>query len=106
MIARIWHGWTTFENEVGYEKLLKEEIFAEIVHKNIKGFKKISLLKSRGEHEVAFITIMIFETLESVIEFAGENYQNAYVPQKARALLSRFSKVSDHYEIADERIVK
>ena len=29
------------------------------------------------------------------------NYENAVVPEKAQLLLSRFDKISQHYEVAD-----
>lgn len=61
MIARIWHGWTTYENADAYENLLKNEIFPAIENKKVKGYRKISLLKRPLEKEVEFITIMIFD---------------------------------------------
>ena len=36
MIARIWHGYTTFANADIYEKLLKEEVFTSIEEKQVK----------------------------------------------------------------------
>lgn len=102
MIARIWHGWTTFENADIYKNLLINEIFPGIANKKVKGYRKISLLKRPLKHEVEFITIMIFDTLEAVKEFAGEEYEKSYVPQKARQVLSRHDETSQHYEIIDE----
>ena len=46
---------------------------------------------------------MIFDSLEAVREFAGDNYETAVVPEKARAILSHFDKQSQHYEIRAER---
>jgi hypothetical protein len=42
---------------------------------------------------------MWFDTIEAVRTFAGEDYEVAVVPQKARALLSRFDARSQHYEV-------
>jgi hypothetical protein len=50
---------------------------------------------------VEFITIMWFEDLDSVRTFAGEDYEAAVVPPKARAVLSRFDERSQHYEIRE-----
>ncbi|MFX0077323.1 MAG: antibiotic biosynthesis monooxygenase, partial [Candidatus Hermodarchaeota archaeon] len=68
----------------------------------IKGYRKISLLKRLLENEVEFITIMLFDDLYAVKEFAGEDYKNSYVPQIAREVLSRHDKTSQHYEIVGE----
>ncbi len=102
MIARIWHGWTSFENADTYENLLKNEIFPSIERRNIDGYKKISLLKRPLEDEVEFITIMIFENLNAIKEFVGEDYKKSYVPQKAQEVLLRHDDFSQHYEIVDE----
>jgi len=102
MIARIWHGYTTFANANVYEQLLKTEVFVSIEKKKVKGYKKISLLKRPMKDEVEFITIMLFDSIQSVKDFSGEDYEKAYVPDKARAVLSRFDDCSQHYEIIDE----
>jgi heme-degrading monooxygenase HmoA len=102
MIARIWHGWTTPQNADKYEALLKEEIFVGIQNRLIRGFKGIQLLRREVNDAVEFITIMKFESLDAVREFAGEDYEAAVVPQKARAVLSRFDQRSQQYEIRAE----
>lgn len=99
MIARIWHGYTSFENAGSYEKLLQEEIFVSMHNREIKGFKSIQLLKRQLVDETEFITIMMFDTIGSVKAFAGENYEDAVVPEKARKLLKRFDATSQHYEV-------
>jgi heme-degrading monooxygenase HmoA len=103
MISRIWHGWTTPVNADKYEALLKEEIFTGIQGRHIRGFKGIQLLRREGGGEVEFVTIMTFESLEAVREFAGEDYEAAVVPETARAVLSHFDQRSQHYEIRTER---
>ena len=103
MIARIWHGWTTPQNADKYEALLKEEIFVGIQDRHIRGFKGIQLLRREINREVEFITIMRFDSLDAVREFAGEEYEAAVVPEKARKLLSRFDERSQHYEVKVER---
>ena len=101
MIGRIWHGYTTFANADAYENLLKEEIFINIRGRNIQGFREIQLLRRELENETEFITIMWFDSLESVRIFAGEDYEAAVVLPKARALLSHFDQRSQHYEIKE-----
>ena len=103
MISRIWHGWTTPSNADKYEAMLKEEIFVGIQNRHIRGFKGIQLLRREVGEEVEFVTIMVFNSLGAVKEFAGENYEMAVVPKKARAVLSHFDERSQHYEIRTER---
>jgi heme-degrading monooxygenase HmoA len=103
MIVRIWHGWTTPTNANTYEALLKEEIFAGIQQRHIRGFKGIQLLRRKVGNEIEFVTIMTFDSLDAVREFAGEDYEAAVVPQKAREVLSHFDERSQHYELREER---
>jgi len=103
MISRIWHGWTTPENADAYEELLKGEIFVGIGARRIAGYRGIQLFRRALGDEVEFVTVMWFDSIEAVRAFAGEDYEVAVVPPKARALLSRFDARSQHYEVRAER---
>ncbi|MEW6262132.1 MAG: antibiotic biosynthesis monooxygenase [Thermodesulfobacteriota bacterium] len=105
MISRIWHGWTTPENADAYESLLQEEIFIGIRNRQMAGYQGIHLLRRDLGQEVEFITIMWFDSLEAVRVFAGEDFEVAVVPPRARALLSRFDARSQHYQVKAERKV-
>lgn len=99
MIGRIWHGWTAPENADAYDALLREEIFTGIQNRNIAGYQGINLFRRDLGREVEFVTIMWFESLEDVRAFAGNDYETAVVPVKARALLAHFDARSQHYEV-------
>ena len=102
MIGRIWHGWTTRENADHYESLLKQEIFSGIAEKKVPGYKGIQLFRRPlDSEEVEFVTIMQFDSWDAVKEFAGEDYERAYVPAAAREVLARFDERSQHYEIKE-----
>ena len=108
-ICRIWRGTTKRGNADAYERLLRHEIFAGIAAQGIAGFQGIELLRSdvsdkNGEtDEVEFVTLMWFDSLEAVREFAGPDYQAAVVPPAARLLLSRFDQRSAHYQVRERR---
>jgi hypothetical protein len=102
MISRVWHGWTTPANADAYEALLKSEIFTGIQDRQIAGYRGIHLFRRNLGDEVEFVTVMWFDTIEAVRVFAGEDYEVAVVPPKARALLSRFDARSQHYEVKAE----
>ena len=103
MISRIWHGWTTPANADAYETLLKSEIFTGIAARQIAGYRGIHLLRRDIGNEVEFVTIMWFDSLDAVREFAGEDYEVAVVPPKARAILSHFDARSQHYNVEVEQ---
>ena len=102
-IKRIWHGYTTPQRADDYEALLQAEVIREIEGKNIPGFQQIEVLRRPIGDEVEFITIMEFENLDSVRAFVGKDYEAAYVPAEARAVLKRFDERSQHYDLRDAR---
>ncbi len=99
MISRVWHGWTSRENADAYEDLLRTEIFIGIAKRSIQGYRGIHLLRRDVDDGVEFVTIMWFDSLDAVRAFAGEDYEVAVVPSKARQLLSRFDSRSAHYHV-------
>lgn len=99
MIGRIWHGWTTPANADAYERLLREELFPTFAAEAGEGYRGAHLLRRAQEAEVAFKTILWFDSLEAVQQFAGADYRRAHVPGEARALLSRFDDHAQHYEL-------
>lgn len=104
MICRVWHGYTTPERAAAYERLLREEIFAGIEQRAIAGFRGIDLLRRAGDGEVEFVTMMWFDSLAAVREFAGEDYEVAFVPPPARELLARYDRRSAHFEVLERRL--
>lgn len=103
MISRIWRGWTTRANADAYERLLREEIFEGIGARAIAGYRGIQLLRRDLGEEVEFVTEMWFDDLGAVRAFAGEDYEQAVVPPKARLLLARYDARSAHYEVREDR---
>lgn len=66
----------------------------------MKGYYGIELLRRNLADEVEFVTIMWFASLEAVKEFAGADYESAYVPDRAKVLLKRFDDCSQHYRVS------
>jgi heme-degrading monooxygenase HmoA len=89
-------------NADAYEALLKKEIFVGIQNRKIAGYRGIQLFRRELDDEVEFVTIMWFDSMEAVRAFAGEDYEVAVVPLRAKALLSRFDARSQHYAVKAE----
>jgi heme-degrading monooxygenase HmoA len=99
VIARIWRGWTTPENADAYQRIVSEEVLPSIAARNLDGYHGAYLLRRDLDGEVEFATITLFDSLEHVRAFAGEDYETAYVPPQARAVLARFDERSAHYDM-------
>ncbi|HJO03675.1 MAG TPA: DUF1348 family protein [Acidobacteriota bacterium] len=99
-VARIWHGWTTLQNADAYEELLRTEILPGIADKGVAGYRGARLLRRvASDEEVEFVTILWFQSMQSVRDFAGDDHEVACVPAAARRLLTRFDGRSQHYEL-------
>jgi hypothetical protein len=102
-IKRVWHGWTTPENAENYWAVLRGTVIPGIEAKSIDGFRGIEVLRRDHESEVEFVTIMTFDSIQSVIDFQGEDYARSYVPDVARAVLKRWDLTAAHFELLDRR---
>jgi heme-degrading monooxygenase HmoA len=97
VIARLWHGWTTPGNAGAYEELLEREVLPAI--DRIEGYRGAYVLRRDLAGDVEFVTLTLFDSLEAVRAFAGDDHEAAVVPEAARRLLSRFDERSAHYEL-------
>lgn len=103
MICRQWRGWTTPENADAYEDVVRNDVIPGIEARNIPGFLHIDLMKREAGDEVEFVTLMWFDSLDSIVAFTGEDYAVAHVPDAARRVLKRFDERSAHFEVLDRR---
>src|SRR5262249_4281088 len=97
MIARTWHGYTTDADAEGYASSLKAEILPCIM--KVAGYTGTYLLRRRCGKEIEFMTVMLWDSLEALREFAGPDYEKAIVPEERRKFLSHYDEHSAHYEI-------
>jgi len=73
MIARVWRGWTTAEDADGYEGHLKPELLPGL--SQVAGFRGSYLLRRVVGEEVEFLTMILWDSIESVKAVAGEDYE-------------------------------
>ena len=98
MIARVWRGYTKPDHADAYEAMLKPELLPGISKKT--GYKGSYLLRREVGAEVEFITIMLWDSIDSIRAAAGADYETAIIPEARRKYLSRYDAKSAHYEIA------
>ena len=103
MICRLWRGWTTPDNADAYEAVVRRQVIPGIEARRIPGFRSIDLIRRERDHDVEFMTLMWFDSLDSVKAFTGEDYDVAHVPPAAQAVLADFDRRSAHYEVLDRR---
>lgn len=97
MIARVWHGTTKPEHADAYEAMLKPELLPGI--SKAKGYRGSYLLRRNAGTEVEFITILLFDSIDSIRAVAGENYEESIIPEERRKYLSRHDDKASHFEV-------
>lgn len=97
MIARHWRGWTKREDADGYESFLKQNVLPGLG--TIEGYCGGYVLRRDQAAESEFVVVNLFDSLESVIRFAGPQYTVPVFEPEAKRLLSRIENFATHYEV-------
>jgi hypothetical protein len=84
LICRIWRGVTTTENAPKYERIVREQVIPDIEARGIPGFLHIDLARRSIDEGHEFLTIMWFDSLDSVRRFIGEDYENRACPGRGK----------------------
>jgi len=99
MIARIWHGWTKRADAKAYEEMLRNEIFPSIAARKIDGYRGAELFIREDDGEIEFLTLLRFDSMDAVKEFAGADEGKPVIHPKAEALIIRMEPAR-HYRVA------
>jgi antibiotic biosynthesis monooxygenase (ABM) superfamily enzyme len=82
-----------------YEKLLRDEIFPSIAARKIRGYCGAELFVREDDEEVEFVTLLRFDSMDAVTEFAGSEASKPVIFPKAEALITNMEQAR-HYRVA------
>ncbi len=99
MIARTWRGWTATEDADAYVDYLQETGIRE--YRETPGNQAAYVLRRQVGERTEFVTLTLWDSLEAVRRFAGDDIEKAvFYPEDDRYLVDREVTVS-HYEVID-----
>jgi len=98
MIARIWRGWAVPANVSRYRQHFEDSVRPHI--SALSGFRGCLLLQGGAAPEVEIVAITMWESLDHIRAFAGEDIGTARVEPAAIAVLSRYQKTAEHFEVS------
>ncbi|MGH7572184.1 MAG: antibiotic biosynthesis monooxygenase [Gemmatimonadota bacterium] len=85
MIARIWHGRTAAADADRYADFVKERAVPD--YGSVDGLRKLYFLRRQEGAVAHFVLVTLWDSMESVREFAGEPPEKAkYYPEDDRFL--------------------
>lgn len=97
MISRHWKGIAKHGEADNYVKHLEKDTFPKI--RKINGFLSASISKRKVEQGTEFLIITVWESLEAIQAFAGEDTEVAVVPPVVRDMMIRYDRKVIHYEV-------
>lgn len=97
MVERHWKGVSIREEADRYVHHLREETLPGL--KAIAGFKGLSILRKEVTEGMAFLIVTRWENLETIRQFAGEDYEEAVVPDVVKMMMIRYERRAEHYAV-------
>jgi hypothetical protein len=80
MMCRVWRGWTKAGHAQSYDDYLRKDLFPRLNQElRSRGYRGYQLLRIGRDEEVEFMTMLWFESIDSVRSFAGENYETPVI---------------------------
>ena len=98
MIARLWRGVASAGNADAYQRHATDTVFPAL--RGIPGHRGAYLLKRTVGGRTEFLALTLWDSLDAIRAFAGDNPEIAVVEPEARALLAEFDDFARHYEVA------
>jgi heme-degrading monooxygenase HmoA len=97
VIARIWHGTADAARADAYVAHLREHTFPQL--SAIAGHRGGYVLRRVSGGMVEFTVITLWDSLDAIRHFAGDDPEKAVVPSAAAELLASYEARAAHWEI-------
>ena len=82
--------------------MLGDEIFPSIAARKISGYRGAELFIREDGDDVEFVTLLRFDSMDGVKQFAGEDASKPVIFPNAEPLITRMEKAR-HYRVAIAR---
>jgi heme-degrading monooxygenase HmoA len=97
MIARVWRCTATNDKAEDYLEHFNHGVLPEL--RQIDGYKGAYILRRELDDGVELTVMTLWESMDTIRKFSGENVETAVVAPAAQAVLSTFEKTVTHHEI-------
>lgn len=101
MIVRTWKCWAQKSGMTEYVAHYEQHVVSEL--RKVDGFRSARLLRSLKDGEYELLSLVEFDSMESIAAFAGDQTERAVVAPEAQAVLSRYDDTVTHYEVCVEQ---
>jgi heme-degrading monooxygenase HmoA len=98
-IVRIWKGYGT---EAGVDRYCREHFPKSVLPqlRRLDGFLDAWVLTRPERDETELVVATVWDSIDSVKAFAGEDYEHAVIEPVVHELLKRFDNRVTHFTVA------
>ena len=100
MIARMWHGKVPTEKAVAYHNFLKISGLSD--YQSTPGNQGVFLFKNEKDGVTHFYTLTFWKDVDSIKQFAGNDYEMARYYPEDRDFLLEFEPQVTHFEVLEK----
>jgi uncharacterized protein len=97
LILRMWRARSTVDKSGEYVQHATKKVFPTL--RAIEGHRGAYLLRRAVDGAIELIVLTLWESMEAVRKFAGEEPEKAVVEPEARAVLTAFDESVTHFEV-------
>jgi heme-degrading monooxygenase HmoA len=98
VVARTWKGTTKAANADAYVKHLRDKTLPAL--RAISGHRGAYVLRRSSGTSTEFTVVTLWDSLDDIRRFSGDDAEAAVVPAEVRALLSAFDDRAVHWDVA------
>lgn len=97
MIARTWRGRATKDNAAAYEKHFTTTVAQNLA--GIEGNIGAFLLRRTVQGEIEFLAVTLWDSIDTIRQFAGHDVEVAHIEPEGGAALSTFDERASNFEV-------
>jgi heme-degrading monooxygenase HmoA len=99
-IIRVWYGTAYSKHADEYGRHVKNDIFP--LFSKMKGNLGAKVLRRNVEEGVEFLVMTIWDSMESIKEFAKDDIEKAVVAEVAQPFFIRYDDDVSHFAVESE----
>jgi heme-degrading monooxygenase HmoA len=103
VIVRAWHATATAEGAGTYREHFTHTVLTEL--QRIDGYQGAYLLRRDQDTHVRLQVLTLWDSLEAISSFAGDNLEAAVVEPAAQAALLTYDSTVTHHTVVVDTVV-
>lgn len=97
VIIRMWSARTAPDRADAYEDVFRTHVLAELAA--LDGFRGAYLLRREDRSGAELVTLTMFDSIDAVRRFAGDDFERANLSPQARAVIDDPDERARHFTV-------